>query len=67
MTCHRVDPSYVATQLHFADLLERYSSPLCVLNLIKQKEKREREVIVGKYVEILWNQSSGVEKYLDHQ
>jgi phosphatidylinositol 3,5-bisphosphate 5-phosphatase len=42
-----VDPTYAATQLHFADLLERYSSPIVVLNLVKQREKRERECIVG--------------------
>ncbi|CAM9514219.1 unnamed protein product [Discosporangium mesarthrocarpum] len=43
----RVDPMYTATQAHFADLLERYSSPLLVLDLVKQNEKRDREVIVG--------------------
>lgn len=31
-----------------ADLLERYSSPVLVLNLVKQKEKRARESIVGR-------------------
>jgi len=47
---HRVDPTYAATQAHFADLLERYSSPVIVLNLVKQREKREREGIVGRSV-----------------
>ncbi|CAM9112844.1 unnamed protein product [Choristocarpus tenellus] len=44
----RVDPMYTATQAHFADLLERYGSPVLVLDLVKQTEKREREVIVGR-------------------
>jgi hypothetical protein len=44
---NRVDPTYTATQLHFADLLKRYSSPILVLDLVKQSEKREREVRVG--------------------
>lgn len=35
-------------QDHFADLLERYGSPVLVLDLVKQTERREREVIVGK-------------------
>jgi hypothetical protein len=44
---NRVDPTYHATQLHFEDLFRRYSSPVIALDLIKQSEKREREVIVG--------------------
>jgi hypothetical protein len=44
---NRVDPTYTATQLHFADLLKRYSAPILVLDLVKQSEKREREVRVG--------------------
>ncbi|CAM9264609.1 unnamed protein product [Sphacelaria rigidula] len=44
----RVDPMYSATQAHFADLLERYGSPLLVLDLVKHTEKRERESIVGQ-------------------
>ena len=44
---NRVDPTYTATQLHFADLFRRYSSPVVVLDLVKQSEKREREVRVG--------------------
>ena len=45
---NRVDPTYQATQLHFEDLLKRYGSPIIVVDLVKQSEKREREVIVGK-------------------
>ena len=44
---NRVDPTYHATQAHFADLLRRYGSPIVVVDLVKQSEKREREVIVG--------------------
>ena len=32
---------------HFADLLERYSAPVMVLDLTKHHEKREREMIVS--------------------
>jgi hypothetical protein len=44
---NRVDPTYQATQAHFEDLLKRYGSPAIVVDLVKQSEKREREVIVG--------------------
>ena len=44
---NRVDPTYRATQAHFEDLLKRYGSPILVLDLVKQSEKREREVRVG--------------------
>ena len=36
------------TQEHFADLFRRYSSPVIVLDLVKQQEKRARESIVGR-------------------
>ena len=44
---NRVDPTYRATQIHFDDLFKRYGSPQLVLDLVKQSEKREREVRVG--------------------
>jgi phosphatidylinositol 3,5-bisphosphate 5-phosphatase len=44
---NRVDPTYTATQLHFEDLMKRYGGPIVVLDLVKQSEKREREVRVG--------------------
>jgi hypothetical protein len=44
---NRIDPTYTASQLHFADLLERYSAPVIVLDLTKHHEKREREMIVS--------------------
>ena len=33
---------------HFADMFRRYSSPIIVLDLVKQQEKRPRESIIGK-------------------
>ncbi len=44
---NRVDPSYHATQLHFEDLIQRYGCPIIIADLVKQSEKREREVIIG--------------------
>lgn len=44
---NRIDPTYKATQAHFEDLMKRYGSPIVVVDLVKQSEKREREVIVG--------------------
>jgi hypothetical protein len=44
---NRVDPTYRSTQSHFEDILKRYGSPIVVLDLVKQSEKREREVRVG--------------------
>ena len=44
---NRVDPTYQASQAHFEHLFQRYGSPLIVLDLVRQSEKREREVIVG--------------------
>ncbi|KAM3567050.1 hypothetical protein VYU27_010799, partial [Nannochloropsis oceanica] len=44
----RVDPTYRATEKHFADLFNRYASPICVLNLVKQRERRPRESVVGE-------------------
>ncbi|GAC98907.1 hypothetical protein PHSY_006502 [Pseudozyma hubeiensis SY62] len=39
-----VDPYYSAAALHFDELFHRYGAPVIVLNLIKSKEKGEREV-----------------------
>eukprot|EP00633_Aureoumbra_lagunensis_P005256 CAMPEP_0197318434 /NCGR_PEP_ID=MMETSP0891-20130614/51044_1 /TAXON_ID=44058 ORGANISM="Aureoumbra lagunensis, Strain CCMP1510" /NCGR_SAMPLE_ID=MMETSP0891 /ASSEMBLY_ACC=CAM_ASM_000534 /LENGTH=739 /DNA_ID=CAMNT_0042808897 /DNA_START=675 /DNA_END=2896 /DNA_ORIENTATION=- len=44
---NRIDPTYTATRLHFADLFTRYAAPIIVLDLTKQSEKREREMIVS--------------------
>lgn len=43
----RVDPTYAATRAHFADLMRRYAAPINVLDLTKQIERREREIIVS--------------------
>ncbi|SNX83694.1 related to FIG4 - polyphosphoinositide phosphatase family member [Melanopsichium pennsylvanicum] len=39
-----VDPYYSAAALHFDELFHRYGTPIIVLNLIKSKEKQEREM-----------------------
>jgi hypothetical protein len=44
---NRVDPTYRSSQWHFEDMMKRYGSPIVVLDLVKQSEKREREVRVG--------------------
>ncbi|KAI8610146.1 SacI homology domain-containing protein, partial [Chytriomyces sp. MP71] len=40
------DPYYTATSLHFSDLMDRYGSPILVLNLIKAQEKAPRESVL---------------------
>lgn len=44
---NRLDPTYTATRMHFADLYRRYSAPVLILDLTKQTERRERELIVS--------------------
>ena len=44
---NRVDPTYAASRAHFGDLIGRYGAPVMVLDLTKQSEKREREMIVS--------------------
>ena len=46
---NRVDPTYTATQLHFADLFRRYSSPVVVLDLVKQNES-EKSALAMNFV-----------------
>jgi hypothetical protein len=48
ITLKRKDPTFAASRLHVQDMFTRYGSPLLFLNLVKQKEKREREVLVGR-------------------
>ena len=43
----RVDPTFRATQEHFADLFSRYGAPVIVLDLVKQNEKKPRESLIG--------------------
>ncbi|KAL9113050.1 MAG: hypothetical protein Q9227_002662 [Pyrenula ochraceoflavens] len=38
-----IDPFYGAAALHFDDLFQRYGAPVYVLNLIKARERTERE------------------------
>lgn len=45
---NRIDPTYLATQVHFSDLLQRYSAPIIVLDLVKHHERRPREMLVGR-------------------
>lgn len=43
-----VDPYHESTAKHFNDLLARYGSPIVVLNLVKQKEKKPHESILNE-------------------
>ena len=45
---NRIDPTYLATQVHFSDLLQRYGAPVIVLDLVKHQERRPREMLVGR-------------------
>jgi hypothetical protein len=42
-----LDTCFNATKLHFEDMIARYSSPVTCCNLIRLKEKKPREVLVG--------------------
>lgn len=42
-----VDPYYEATAKHFNDLLHRYGTPIVLLNLVKQKERKPHETILS--------------------
>lgn len=44
----KTDPLHLATRCHAEDLFRRYGSPLLVLNLVKQNEKKRRESIIGE-------------------
>ncbi|MCO5577098.1 hypothetical protein L7F22_030920 [Adiantum nelumboides] len=46
ISLHKTDPAYEATKLHFQNLAARYGNPIVILNLVKTKEKRPREVIL---------------------
>ncbi len=63
---NRVDPDYLASQEHFSDMFRRYSSPVIVLDLVKQHEKRPRESIIGREfrqaIEVL-NESIGIDEH----
>ncbi|MEW5317863.1 MAG: hypothetical protein WDW38_009127 [Sanguina aurantia] len=42
------DPLFEVTGAHFDDLRQRYGHPLVVLNLLKSREKRGREVVLRR-------------------
>lgn len=42
-----IDPYYEATSKHFNDLLHRYGTPIVLLNLVKQKERKPHESILN--------------------
>ena len=45
---YKHDPLHIATRLHFEDLFARYGSPVMAVNLVRQKESRRRETIIGE-------------------
>lgn len=45
-----VDPYHEATAKHFNNLLKRYGTPIVVLNLIKQKEKKIHESVLNNMI-----------------
>eukprot|EP00736_Rhodelphis_marinus_P001460 Rmarinus@m.26971 len=45
---HTSDVLYVATALHFCDMIARYGSPIIALDLTKQVEKRPRETFLNQ-------------------
>ncbi|CAL5051555.1 unnamed protein product [Urochloa decumbens] len=45
---HEKDKNYEATRLHFENLRKRYGNPIIILNLIKTREKRPREIILRR-------------------
>ncbi|AQK82867.1 Phosphoinositide phosphatase SAC2 [Zea mays] len=45
---HGKDKNYEATRLHFENLRKRYGNPIIILNLIKTREKRPREIILRR-------------------
>lgn len=59
-----IDPYYEATAKHFNDLLTRYGTPLVVLNLIKQKEKKVHESVLN---EMLDNSVGYLNQFLPQQ
>jgi SacI homology domain len=48
---NKVDTSYTATRLHFADLFRRYSSPILVTDLVKQAKSESEKFGWGTNIE----------------
>lgn len=46
-----IDPYHEATAKHFNDMLKRYGTPIVVLNLVKQLEKKPHESILSGMLE----------------
>ena len=40
-------PEFERARLHFEDMFERYGAPCQVMNLVKKKEKKDREKLIG--------------------
>lgn len=59
-----VDPYYEPTAKHFNDLLRRYGTPVVVLNLMKQEEKKPHETILNG---MLSNSISYLNQFLPQQ
>jgi hypothetical protein len=45
---HARDPHYLPARRHFARVVSRYGAPVCILNLVKKKEKVPREKVIGR-------------------
>jgi hypothetical protein len=44
---NKIDPFYIATRVHFAQLISRHGVPLTILNLIKARTATRMRVCVG--------------------
>ncbi|XP_015787789.1 polyphosphoinositide phosphatase-like [Tetranychus urticae] len=50
ITTDFVDPYFQTAGRHFNDLLQRYGSPVIVLNLVKKREKKPHESVLSKEI-----------------
>ncbi|XP_012265419.2 polyphosphoinositide phosphatase isoform X1 [Athalia rosae] len=48
ITCDLTDPYFETAGAHFNQLLKRYGSPIIILNLVKQREKKKHESTLSK-------------------
>jgi hypothetical protein len=44
---NKIDPFYIATRVHFAQLISRHGVPLTILNLIKARTATRVHMCVG--------------------
>ena len=42
-----LDPFFFSTRMHLEDMISRYGAPITCLNLVRLKEKKPREILVG--------------------